>query len=90
MKEYLDLLIEEKWRKRDEFANFISSVEKLPSPNERNIALHQGNDFIGVYKTFFGKNYGWWIKELLPISIAGTLVTASTFAQWCVGVTEPD
>ena len=57
-KEDIDLLIEEKWRKRDEFANFISSVEKLPSPNERNIALDQGNDFIDVYKTFFVKHNG--------------------------------
>ena len=58
MKEDLDLLIEYKWRKRDEFATFISATEKIPSPNEKNIALHQGNEFIDVYKTFFDKHYG--------------------------------
>ena len=65
MKEYIDLLIEDKWRKRDEFDNFISGIEKLPSPNEKNLTLHQGNDFIDVYNTFFDENYGRWIKELL-------------------------
>ena len=39
-KEDIDLLIEEKWRKRDKFANFISDIEKLPIPNEKNIPLH--------------------------------------------------
>ena len=41
MKEDLELLIEEKWRKLDEFDTFISAIEKLPSPNKKNIALHQ-------------------------------------------------
>ena len=58
MKEDLDLLIEEKWSKRDEFATFISAIEKLPSPNEKNLALHQGNDFVDVYTTFFDNQYG--------------------------------
>ena len=58
MKKDLYLLIEDKWRKRDEFATFISAIEKLPSPNEKNVVLHQGNDFIDVYKTFFDKHYG--------------------------------
>ena len=58
MKKDLYLLIEDKWRKRDEFATFISAIEKLPSPNEKNLALHQGNDFIDVYKTLFDKHYG--------------------------------
>ena len=58
MREDLYLLIEETWRKRDEFATFISAIEKLTSPNEKNIALHQGNDFIDVYKTLFDKHYG--------------------------------
>ena len=35
MKEYLDLLIEEKWRNKYEFATFIAAIEKLPSPKER-------------------------------------------------------
>ena len=65
MKEDLDLLIEGKWRTQDEFATFISDIEKLPSPNEKNLALHQGNEFIEVCKTLFDKHYGWWIKELL-------------------------
>ena len=89
MKEDLDLLIEEKWRKKDEFATFISAIEKLPSPNEKNLVLHQGNEFIGVYKTFFDNHYGRWIKELLSLSIECTQVNASTFAQWYLGVTEP-
>ena len=67
MKEDIDLLIEEKWRKRDEFAPFISVTEKLPSPNEKNIAIHQGNDFIEVYKKLFDKHYGLCFKELLPL-----------------------
>ena len=33
MKENLDPLIEEKWSKQDEFATFISTIEKLPNPN---------------------------------------------------------
>ena len=81
MKEDLDLLIEE---------NFISAIEKLPSPNEKNIALHQGNEFIDVYKTFFGNHYGRWIKELLPLPISCTSATASTFVQWYIGVTDTD
>ena len=80
MKEDIDLLIEEKWRKRDDFDTFISDIWELPSPNEKNLALNQGNNFIDVYKTFFGKHYGKWIKNLLPLSIAGTPETASTFA----------
>ena len=88
MKGDIDLLIEEKWRKWDEFANFISAIEKLPSPNEKNIALNQGNNFIDVYKTFSDNHYGWWIKELLPISIVGTSETASTFARCYLGVTD--
>ena len=40
MKEELDLPIEEKWRKQDEFSTFISAIEKLPSPKEINIALY--------------------------------------------------
>ena len=58
VKEDIEILIEEKWRKQDEFATFISAIEKLPSPNEKNLALNQGNNFIDVYKTFFGKHYG--------------------------------
>ena len=90
MKEYLDLLIEEKWRKIDEFANFISDIGKLPSPNEKRIALYQGNEFIDVYKTFFDKYYGKFIKDLLPLWISGTSATASTSARWYLGVTDPD
>ena len=72
MKEDLDLLIEEKWSKRDEFATFISDIEKLTSPNKKNLALQQGNCFIDVYTTFFGEHYGRWIKKLLPLSIGHT------------------
>ena len=90
MKEYLDLLIEEKWRKRDEFATFISAIEKLPIPNDKNLALYQGNGFIDLYKTFFDKHYGKCIKELLTISISGTPATASNFSRWYLGVTETD
>ena len=72
MKENLDPLIEEKWSKQDEFATFISTIEKLPNPNEKNIGLHQGNDFIDLYKTLFDKHYGRCIKEILLLSIAGT------------------
>ena len=62
MKEDLDLLIENKWKKQDRFATFILAIEKIPSTNEKNIALHQGNYFIDVYKALFDKNYGRCIK----------------------------
>ena len=90
MKEYLDLLIEENRRKQDYFATFISFIEKLPSPTEKNLALHQVNNSIDVYKTFFDKPYYLWIKNLPPLSIAGTPATASTFVPWYPGVTDPD
>ena len=90
MKEDLDLLIEDKWMKQDEFATFISAIEKLPSTNKKNIALHKGNDFIDVYKTFFYNHYGWYIKELPQLSIEVTPATASTFAWWYLGVIHPD
>ena len=48
----LDLLIEKKWRKRSEFATFISATEKLPSTKERKLALYQGNEFINMYINF--------------------------------------
>ena len=69
MKEYLDLLIEDEWMKRDDFATFIVAIEKLPSTNKKNIALHQGNGFIDVYNTFFDNHYGWYIKDLPLLSI---------------------
>ena len=81
MKEDIDVLIEEKWRKQDEFATFISAIEKLPNLNEKKLALHQGNDFIYAHNTFFDKNYEQWIKEILPLSISVTLAIASTFTQ---------
>ena len=90
MKEYIDLLIEEKWKKWDEFANFILAVEKLPSTNEKNITLQQGNGFIDVYMNLFGNHYGQCIKDLLTLSITGTPVTASNFNQYYIGVTDPD
>ena len=65
MKEDLDLIIEEKWRKRDEFATFIAAIDKLIGPKDRNIVLYQGNGFINVYKTLFLKHYVLWLKELL-------------------------
>ena len=90
MKENLDLLIEDMWRKRDEFTTFISAIEKLPSPHEKKLALPQGNEFIDVYKTLFDKHYGRCIKELLPISIVVTPETDSTFSWWYLSFTEPD
>ena len=45
MKEDIDLLIEYNERKRDEYANFIFYVEKLPSPKEKTITLHQGKNY---------------------------------------------
>ena len=65
MKEDLDLLIEEKWRKQDEFVPFISAIEKLPSSKEIKLALYQGNNFINVYKIFYDKHHGHWIKDIL-------------------------
>ena len=53
MKEGLDILIEEKWSKRDGFAYFISAIEKLTIPNGKNITLHQGDYFIDLYKNLF-------------------------------------
>ena len=57
MKEDIDRLIEDKWKKRDEFATFISDIEKLPILNDKNPAIHQRNDFTDMYKTFFDKHY---------------------------------
>ena len=37
---------------------FIVDIEKLTSPNDKKLALHQGNGFFDVYKTFFDKIYG--------------------------------
>ena len=39
MKEYIDLLVEEKRRKQYEFANFIAAIEKLPITKEINISI---------------------------------------------------
>ena len=90
MKEYLDLIIEEKDRKQYWFDNFIAAIEELPIPKEINLTLYQGNEFINMYNTLFDKNYEWWLKELLPISIEGTPDKASLFSQWYIGVTAPD
>ena len=40
MKEDLDLLIEENWRKQDKFAAFISAIDKLSITNKKKLALH--------------------------------------------------
>ena len=69
VKEDIDLLIEEKWRKRDEFSTLIAAIEKLTSPKWINLSIYQGNDFINVYKTLFNKNYAWWMKYVLTLSI---------------------
>ena len=90
MKEYIDVSIEEKWIKQDYFYTFMSDIEKPPSPNEKNLALQQWNDFIDVYNNFFDKYYGLCIKELLLLSISGTPLTASTFSRWYLGVPDPD
>ena len=79
MKEYIDLLIEKKWRKRDYFATFISAKEKITSPNVKKFVLHQCNEFIDIYKTFFDKYYELCIKELLTLSIEVTEATVTTF-----------
>ena len=56
----------------------------------KNIVLHQGDDFIYVYKTFFDRKYKRWIQELLPLSIAGTPATASIFARSYPSFTDPE
>ena len=81
MKEYIDLLIEENWRKRYEFSTFISAIYKLPSPKEKKLALHQGGKFIGMYKTFFDNHYEIWFKDILLLSISVTPATAYTFTN---------
>ena len=72
------------------FATFISDIEKLPIPKERNIALYQVNDFVRMYKTFFYNHYARCLKDILPHSIEGTPENTSTFSQWYLGVTDPD
>ena len=89
MKEYLDLLIEDKWSKRYVFANLIAAIENLPIPKERKLAPNQGNDFINMYRILFENNYAFWLKRLLPLPISGTPSTASTFVRWYLGITEP-
>ena len=69
MKEYLDLLIEEKGSKQYQFDTFIADIEKIPSLKERKITLYQVNNLINVYNTLFDKNYACWMKEVLLISI---------------------
>ena len=53
MKEDIQLLIENTRGKRDMLAVFISAIEKIPSPKEKNISLHQGGHFIDVYNNSF-------------------------------------
>ena len=89
MKEDLELLIEEKWSKKDEFPSLISAIEKLTISKERRLALYQGNDFINVYKTFFDKHHTRWMKELLLISIKITPDNASTFDRCYLCIIEP-
>ena len=69
MKEDIDLLIENKWRKRDEFDTFIAAIEKLPRTQDIKLAIYQGKDFINVYNNFFNNHYARCIKEILTISI---------------------
>ena len=57
MKEDIDLLIEEKGRKRDEFSTLIAAIEKLTSPKRIKFSIYQVNDFINVYQTLFNKHY---------------------------------
>ena len=51
MKEDIDVIIEEKWRKQDKFATFISAIDKLTSPKYIKVAPYQGNKSVNVYKT---------------------------------------
>ena len=53
MKDDLDLIIEEKWIKRDEFDTCIEDIEKLPIPKDINLTLYQRSKFIKVHKTLF-------------------------------------
>ena len=61
-------------------------MEKLTSTKKINISLHQGNDFINLYKlmykNFFRNYYARWLKGILPLSIWGAPVTDSTYSQW--------
>ena len=57
MMEDLDLLTEDKGRKKYEFATLVVDIEKLPSPKDRKLALNGGTNFINVYKTFFVNQY---------------------------------
>ena len=90
LKEDLDLLIDKKLRKRDDFATFIAAIEKLPSTKEINISLYQSNNFLNVYTTFFDKLCSRWLKDLLQLSIKGAPENSSTLFQWYLGVNEPD
>ena len=56
MKEDLDLIIEEKWRKRDEFATFISAIEKLPSPDEKILYSTRGMTLLTCKRPYFIRN----------------------------------
>ena len=90
MKEDFDPLIEENLRKQDQFATFISVIDKLTLNKEKHISLYMGNNFINVYNNFFDKHYAYCLKELLPLSIDVTPGNTSTFPQWYLGVTDPD
>ena len=90
MKEYIDPLIEEKCRRRDELAKFIAAIEKLPSPKYRKLAIYQGNYFINVYKTLFEKHYEFWLEEILTLSIEVTPDNTPTSPRWYIGITDPD
>ena len=90
MKGYIDLLLEEEWRKRYDFSTFISAIENITSPTDIKLALNQGNNFINLYNSFFNNHYVCWLKEILPISISSTPETFSIFVWWYPVVTEPD
>ena len=43
-----------------------------------------------MYKTLFDKHYSFWMKDILMLSIEGTLYNAYTFFWYYLGVAEPD
>ena len=53
----------------NEFATFVSAIEKPPSSKKKNLTLHHGNDFIKVYKTFFDNHYAQRFKDILLVSM---------------------
>ena len=43
-----------------------------------------------MYKNLFDKHCVLWLKDILPLSIAGTLVTTCTFDRCYIGAIDTD